>query len=180
MNAEQTYNFYFGPVAKDGAAPAGPPVPDAVKAGNPAGQLGSGGSGDALPMTDKVIDVIKVDEALGVVFGWAIICTEKGEDYFDVQDDHIPEAAMLKASADFMAHSRVLGDMHQKAEGGAVVFCFPMTGDIAAAFGITTEKTGLMIGVKPASAETLAKFQSGEYSGFSIGGRRILDEVLDG
>lgn len=123
--------------------------------------------------------VAKVDDALGIVFGWAIVCAENGVPYFDTQDDHIPEASMLKAATDFMAHSRVLGDMHQTAEGGSVVFAFPMTTDIAEAFGMATKKTGLMIGVKPACADTLAKFKSGEYSGFSIGGIRIVDEEVD-
>lgn len=122
------------------------------------------------------VEVLKVDEALGLVFGWAMICTENGVPYYDTQDDHIPEASMLKASSDFMQNSRLLGDMHQKAEGGSVVFAFPMTADIAKAYGLTTAKTGLMIAVKPATDEVMAKFKSGEYSGFSIGGRRIKDE----
>lgn len=136
---------------------------------------GGEGQGDPHAITAKVL---KVDEELGIVFGWAIICKENGTEYFDTQDDHIPESSMLKAAADFMAHSRVLGDMHQKNEGGAVVFCFPMTEDIALAFGMVTKVTGLMIGVKPQNAETLAKFKSGEYTGFSIGGRRLADEVV--
>lgn len=126
--------------------------------------------------TEKRVEVLKVDESLGLVFGWAIVSTISGEPYFDVQGDHIPEAAMLKAAADFMSNSRVLGDMHEKVEGGNVLFAFPMTAEIAKAFGLTTKQTGLMIGVKPADPETLAKFKSGEYTGFSIGGRRVKDE----
>jgi hypothetical protein len=126
---------------------------------------------------EKVVNVLKVDDTLGLVFGWAIVSTEDGEPYFDTQGDWIPEESMMKAAADFMGNSRVLGDMHQTAEGGAVVFAFPLTAEVAKAFGIVTKTTGLMIGVKPANAETLAKFKSGEYSGFSIGGRRILDEA---
>lgn len=141
-----------------------------------AGDITPTGQGDK---AEKVVSVLKVDEEIGMVFGWAIVCKDDGEDYFDTQDDHIPEGSMLKASADFMESSRLLGDMHQKAEGGSVVFCFPMTGDIAAAFGMTTRKTGLMIGVKPSNPETLAKFKSGEYSGFSIGGVRLVDEDAD-
>lgn len=117
-------------------------------------------------------------ETLGIVFGWAMVCAEDGVDYFDTQDDHIPEASMLKASADFMVHSRVLGDMHRSAEGGSVVFAFPLTADIAAAMSITSKTMGLMIGVKPANPETLEKFKSGEYTGFSIGGRRLVDEEV--
>jgi hypothetical protein len=123
--------------------------------------------------------VLKVDDALGLVFGWAIVCKEDGEDYFDTQGDHIPEQSMLKAGADFMEHSRLLGDMHRTAEGGQVVFCFPMTEDVAKAYGLVTKTTGLMIAVKPANPATLEKYRSGEYTGFSIGGRRLIDEDAD-
>lgn len=123
-------------------------------------------------------EVIKVDTDLGIVFGWAIVSQIDGKPYFDVQGDHIPEAAMLKASADFMEHSRMLGDMHENDEGGNVVFAFPMTADVAKAFGITTKTTGLMIGVKPLRKSTLEKFRDGTYTGFSIGGRRIVDDEV--
>ncbi len=123
-------------------------------------------------------DVIKVDDELGLVFGWAIICTENGKPYFDTQGDNIPDASMLKASADFMKKSRGLGDMHTKAEGGSVVFAWPMTKQVAKAFGYHTEKTGLMIAVAPDSEETLEKYRSGKYTGFSIGGRRGEDEEV--
>src|SRR5690349_15438196 len=38
--------------------------------------------------------VCKVDSNLGIVFGFAIVCTKDGEDYFDLQSDNIPEDAM--------------------------------------------------------------------------------------
>ncbi|WEX10288.1 XkdF-like putative serine protease domain-containing protein [Chelativorans sp. AA-79] len=124
--------------------------------------------------------VFKVDESLGLVFGWAIVCKADGNEYFDSQGDHIPEDAMLKAAADFMANSRMAKEMHAGSEKGSVVFAWPMTADIAKAMGIETNQTGLMIAMKPDSPAMLAKFKSGEYSGFSIGGRRIKDrEVTD-
>ncbi len=122
--------------------------------------------------------VCKVDESLGLVFGYAIVCKEDGEDYFDVQGDHIPEDAMLKASADFMEHSRVAKDMHVGDEAGSVVFCFPLTSEIAKAMGIDAPNTGLMIAMKP-PADIIGKFKSGEYTGFSIGGLRGLDEEVE-
>lgn len=124
--------------------------------------------------------VLKVDSTLGLVLGWAIICKESGEDYYDVQGDHIPEQSMLEAATDFMLNSRMAKDQH-KSDGelpGSVVFAFPMTTEVAKAFGIEIEKTGLMIGMKPDDPEILAKFASGEYTGFSIGGNRILDEAV--
>lgn len=129
---------------------------------------------------DKAVGfkVSKVDENLGLVFGYAIVCKVGGEEYFDVQGDHIPEEAMLEASLDFMENSQVAKEMHQGEQQGSVVFAFPLTTDIAASMGIQVQKTGLMIAVKPASEEVLEKFRTGEYTGFSIGGRRIQDEEV--
>lgn len=123
-------------------------------------------------------NITKVDKTLGLVMGYAIICKENGEDYFDVQGDHIPEDAMLEAAADFMENSRVAGEMHKGEEGGSVVFAWPMTTEIAKSFSIKTDKTGLMIAMKPKKKETLEKFANGEYTGFSIGGKRITDEEV--
>lgn len=122
--------------------------------------------------------VIKVDESLGLVFGWAMICKEGGEEYFDVQDDHIPEDAMLKASTDFMLSRRVAKEMHFGDETGTIVFAFPVTEDVAKAMDITTKRSGLMIAMKPSSEALLEKFRSGEYTGFSIGGQRLVDEEM--
>lgn len=122
--------------------------------------------------------IVKVDESHGLVIGWAIICQKDGQDYYDVQGDHIPEEAMLGASVDFMKNSRVAGEMHEKPEGGTIVFAWPMTTEIAKSFGITTNTTGLMIAMKPENPETIEKFKNGEYNGFSIGGVRIKDEEV--
>jgi hypothetical protein len=51
-------------------------------------------------------DLLKVDDSLGVVFGYAIVCREKDAegnwvDHYDTQGHHIPEDEMLKASVDF-------------------------------------------------------------------------------
>lgn len=119
-------------------------------------------------------EVAKVDEGLGLVFGWAIVCEKNGEPYFDLQGDHIPEPAMLKAAADFMENSRRADEMHARKGAGTITFAFPLTKETAKAFGLQTEQTGLMIAMKP-DADMLSKFVSGELRGFSIGGRRIVD-----
>ena len=137
--------------------------------------------------------IAKVDKELGLVFGYAIVCSEGGEPYFDLQGDHIPEDAMLKAVLDFMEHSRVAGDMHgvdfdgkgqiqgvddpEIKQAGTIVFEWPLTSDVAKALDIETSTTGLLIAVKP-GPDLLAKFKSGEYTGFSIGGSRITDEAV--
>ena len=129
--------------------------------------------------------VAKVSESLGLVLGYAIVCTEDGEPYYDLQGDHIPEDAMLKAALDFAEHSQVAGDTHTRDATGNVVkhgtvpFLFPLTADIAKALDIETPTTGLLVALRP-NDEMLTKFKSGEYTGFSIGGERIRDEAVSG
>lgn len=137
---------------------------------------------------EKVLkaEVKKVDEELGIVFGWAIISNIEGKPYVDTQGDHIPENAMLKAAARFMEGSRVAGNMHRQISPigdrveriGTVIFSFPLTTEISKKMGIKTKQTGLMLGMKVDSAAILEKFKSGEYTGFSIGGRRIKDKEV--
>ncbi len=129
------------------------------------------------------VQFIKVDESLGLALGFAIVCMEKGEPFVDLQGDFIPEDAMVEAAMDFMQNSRVSGDMHAKdanrdpVQDGQVVFAFPLTTDIAKSLGITTERTGLLVALKP-SPEVLEKFKDGTYKGFSIGGHYIENEEV--
>jgi hypothetical protein len=104
------------------------------------------------------------------------VCKRDGRDYFDLQDENITEDAMLHAAVDFMQNSRVAKEMHIGDEKGKILFAFPMTTDIAKAFGIETNTTGFMIAMKPDSAEMLEKFRDGTYKGFSVGGFRIQYE----
>ena len=124
---------------------------------------------------ERTTEVLKVDESLGLVFGFAMVSTLNGEAYYDSQGDHIPEDAMMKASLDFMQHARVAKEMHRGDAIGEIVFAFPLTGDIAKSLGITTRRTGLLIGMKP-SKTVLAKFANGSYTGFSIGGNYVRSE----
>ncbi len=121
------------------------------------------------PSEFQTVQVCKVDAKQGLVFGFAIVCQKDGAAYYDLQDEHIPEAVMLKAATEFMASERVADEMHDWQAQGTVLFAFPLTADIAKALDITTKQTGLLIGMKP-SPEVLAKFVDGTYTGFSIGG----------
>lgn len=121
-------------------------------------------------------NVVKVDESLGLVFGFAIVCKEDGEDYFDLQDDNIPEEVMLKAAAEFMEHSRAADEQHDGETMGTVVFAFPLTSEIAKALDIETPRTGLLIAMKP-SETVFKRFAEGELTGFSIAGTGSSVEV---
>ena len=116
---------------------------------------------------------------LMTMFGYAIVCKVDGEDFFDSQGDHIPEQTMLEATADYMAGDRMAKVMHRGGDAGQVVYGFPVTDDIAKALGLEVRKTGFIVGMKPDDDEVLAKYASGEFTGFSIGGRRVEEEVVE-
>lgn len=125
----------------------------------------------------QATDIVKVDERLGLVFGFAVVSKIDGQPYFDSQGDHIPDDALLKASTDFMQEARVAKEMHRGDQVGEVVFAFPLTEDIAKSLSIESRAHGLLIAMRP-NEDVLAKFADGTYTGFSIGGARIEDQPV--
>lgn len=135
--------------------------------------------------------VLKVDDELGLVFGFCAVCKENGEDYFDLNVDregafkgqavpeHIPEDELMKAALDFAENTARRGnEMHTGPQHGEFVFMFPMTTDVAKALGIQTDTTGLLVGYKP-PPDVFAKFKDGTYSAFSIEGMHQGSELID-
>ena len=126
-----------------------------------------------------------VDDDLGVIFGWAIVCEDdaiEGEDkrYFDLHGDHVPEGSMLKASTDFMLDHREGKIMHRGDTIGDVVFAWPQTREIAKKFDEQCKVFGLKIGWRPRDRALLSKFKDGTYTGFSIGGSYgDIEEIPD-
>lgn len=125
----------------------------------------------------------RVNDELGLVMGYAIVCKVNGQPYYDLNIDstgervpeHIPEEAMLKAAAKFMETSRPGNEMHAGPDKGTFLFAFPLTTDVAKAMAIKTPVTGLLVAYK-APPDVLAKFKDGTYRGFSIEGRRVAFE----
>lgn len=138
--------------------------------------------------------VLKVSEELGIIYGFAVVCTEDGEPYFDLGEtdadginrpDHIPESTMMKSATALAKSARIATEMHARDEdgspirSGAVVHTFPLTQEIADALEITTKRTGLLVGVQPEDPEVIEKAKAGKFGGFSIGGRRVKDRDVD-
>jgi hypothetical protein len=113
---------------------------------------------------------------LGIVFGYVLVCKSAGEAYVDLHDHHITEDAMLGAAVEFMEKGKGMKVMHDGGVVGDVLFMWPQTTEVAKAFDLPAETTGLMVGVKPSTPEVLAKFKSGELAGFSISGTGWIDE----
>lgn len=130
------------------------------------------------------VEICKVDESLGIIFGFAMVTKVNGEEHIDTQDDAIDEFGLIEATADFMLTKRTGCIMHERDDdggvvnGGDVIFAFPLTSDIAKALKIESPRHGLLIGFRPNDPEELQKAKRGEYTGFSIGGARIEDEEI--
>lgn len=126
--------------------------------------------------------ILKVNDDLGLIFGFAVICKVNGEEFFDSDNEHITEQAMLEAATEFAKSERVACDMHARdaagrpVQDGGVIHIFPLTTDIAKALDIETRQTGLLVALAPDNPETLEKARNGEYTGFSIGGSIIEAE----
>ncbi len=126
---------------------------------------------------ETVCKVSEVDASRGLVFGYAIVCKEDGKDYFDLQDEHIPEDVMLDLATDFMRNSREAREMHGKEAIGSVLYALPMTTELAKSLGIQVKRTGLIIGMAP-NAAAMKKFVDGDYTGFSIGGVATYEDAV--
>lgn len=115
--------------------------------------------------------VLKVDDEQGLVYGWAYVSTEDGNLLVDSQGDSIEPIEMEKMATDFMLNSRNAKVMHKGEDVGTFVHSFPMTNDIMKAFDIYCDREGWIVAMKPASEEVMKAYKSGDYTGFSIGGK---------
>ena len=121
---------------------------------------------------EAVCTVSKVDEKLGIVFGWALATTLDGgaTPHIDLQDDAIVgDDELIKVAAAFMEAGAASDVLHDDNPDGKIVFAMPLTKEVNAALGIKSDVHGLAIGMKP-SPETFKRFVSGELAAFSIGG----------
>lgn len=126
---------------------------------------------------EKSFEILRCDEGLGIVYGWGAVFTKDGAEYFDTQGDAIDPGGAEEAALEFVKAGALAGEMHEW-KAGTVPFVMPIGPDQREAFGIQTDITGLAIGMRP-SPDVYAKFRSGEYTGFSIGGTRISEEVVE-
>lgn len=114
--------------------------------------------------------VKKVDAERRLVMGWAMVAVDKGLAYIDNDKSHIPQDVIMNSALDFMLHSRKSDVMHNEHAEGTVVFAWPFLDGYSDEFAQPSDGTrGFAIGVRFSPA-VFAKFESGEYTGFSTGG----------
>ena len=68
---------------------------------------------------ETTAQILKVSAELGLIFGFAAICKVDGEDFYDADNEHYPEEAMLRDTTEFAKSRRVACTMHERdADGG--------------------------------------------------------------
>jgi hypothetical protein len=120
------------------------------------------------------IPVAKLVADKNQVFGWASIIEEAGVPVVDTQNDVITEEDLENAFYGFAKDYGQGGEMHDRTDAGEMIECMVFTKEKQQALGINLGKIGAWVGFEFEPA-VFAKFKSGEYTGFSIGGtgRRI-------
>lgn len=124
-------------------------------------------------------EVLKMDEEQKIVWGWAYVSTEDGELLVDTQGDSIEPVEMEKMANDFMTNGRNAKVMHRGEDVGTFIHSFPMTNELMKAFDIYCDREGWIVGMRVEDAKIWKKYKSGEYTGFSIGGKAGEYEVYD-
>ena len=124
--------------------------------------------------------ITKVDEEERIVYGYASVVTHKGKLIVDRQGDMIEPETMEKAATEFMLGARNGLTMHKGEPTTTIVHSMPFTKQIQESFDMTSDYEGWMIAVKVHDDETWARVKSGEFTGFSIGGQAVKEEIDEG
>lgn len=131
-----------------------------------------------------MIDVKVLKTSSKLVYGWAMVNKIRGEDgelvpYLDTDNEYFPEEVSLKAFEEYMTGDRLVDNIHDEKPIGQIVFAFPMITEIADAFGLTEHlpQTGIIVGMRVDDPEILKKYESGEYTGFSIGALANFEDL---
>ena len=127
----------------------------------------------------KKADILKADEDRRIVYGWASVSTVDGDLVKDQQGDTIAPEEMAKMADSFMQSVRTAKAMHQGDGIGEVIHSWPLTKDIAAAFGIETNKEGWLVGMKIHDDRIWDLVKQGRLAELSIGGRAGKREPVE-
>ncbi len=121
----------------------------------------------------------KRDDDKHLVFGWAAILKEGGEDVVDYHGELIPMEIIEKAAYDFNLNSRTADVMHDFKDVAQLIESVVITKEKATAMGISVEgqREGWWVGWHVTDEDVWKKIQSGELSMFSIGGTGIREAV---
>ena len=127
----------------------------------------------ALEEASKRFEVVKLDEAEHLVFGWASVSVRDGDELLtDLQGDRIEPEQLEEAAYDFVEHSREANEMHQSPPVGQLVESFALTPEKLDVMGLlrkSAPKVAYWVGFRVSPA-VFAKVKAGQLPMFSIEG----------
>lgn len=128
---------------------------------------------------ELIVPIVKTDMDRRLVFGWGQLVTKNGEEIFDTDNQSIPKTVALDGWLDYAKGDRLLKQMHKGESRGMVPFIFPFYDDVLKSLGVENPlgQEGIAVGAFIGDDETLAKFDSGELTGFSIGGGAVWEDL---
>lgn len=124
----------------------------------------------------KQIPITKVDDELRIVWGWAYVNEEGGEQVVDVSETAISSGDMQKAAHGFVSNYRVGGAVH-KHRVGRVVDSIYFSKAVQDALGIDLGRVGWFIGFEVLDDAAWSGVKDGTYKAFSIGGEADEEQV---
>lgn len=127
------------------------------------------------------VDITKTDAMKHIVFGWGSVTSVNGVEYIDKQEDIITELELENAVYEFM-EAPMHDKMHEELVPTSVFVESMVITDqkLKAMFPdqpLPVGKRGWWVGIKINDKEIFAKHLSGEYSGFSITGQAVRQDV---
>lgn len=128
----------------------------------------------------RIEKVLKVDAERQYVFGWASVAiTKDGQQVEDLQGDLIDVEDLENAAYEFALDYRGTGVMHQGDVVGQLIESFMVTPDKLEAMGLAPDALpqGHWVGFHIPDAEVFGKIKDGSFSGFSIQGDAVREEV---
>ena len=120
------------------------------------------------------VKVEKLQRRHNVLIGWALLTKYDGKPYVDIDGDQFEEDDAFDAYMDFTKQA-TLGIMHSEADTGDISI-LPLTTEVQKALGIESAHAGLAVIAKPSPA-LMARYESGELTGFSIGGEGVVTDA---
>ena len=123
-------------------------------------------------------DVVKVDRATRLVWGWGSVAEVDGVPVVDSQGDVVAPAELQRAVHAYVKSLRHAKVEHEGEVVGEVVDSFVWTRELQAAFGVDFGKTGWALGMEM-PADVVARCASGEFNAFSIAGSAARVEIPD-
>ena len=128
--------------------------------------------------TELTVPVAKVQQDRRMVFGWGQVVTKGGEEIFDTDNQSFGVEETFDAWLEFAKGERVMLQMHGGESRGTIAFIYPAFDDVMKSLGFESiGQEGFIVGAYIEDDETLAKFKSGEFTGFSIGGTCQWEDV---